>query len=69
MTFEVVKSIHDPALLQVVEDGKYRMFEGNSYQCSLYIQARKDGWDTVTACHGAKMRTCRPYKTIRIYLD
>lgn len=69
MTFEIVKSIHDSSLLQVVEDGKYRIFEGNLYQCNLYIQARKDGWDTATACAGAKMRTCRPYKTVRVYLD
>lgn len=69
MTFEVVKSIHDSSLLQVVEDGKYRMFEGNSYQCGLYIQARKDGWDIVTATAGAAKRKQRPYKTIKIYID
>lgn len=68
MTFEIVKSIHDKSLYQVVEDGKYRMFEGNKYQCGLYIEARKNGWDTVMATREGNSRK-RPYyyKKVKIY--
>ncbi len=56
MIFDIVPSIHNLPWeheLQVVEEG-LRVFEGNRYQCNLYIQARLEGWDIETATMGAK---------------
>ena len=69
MKFEIVKAkewYRGPYI--VIEEG-YRIFEGNEYQCEIYIKDRKNGFSIEDSTFDAKRRTCRPYKTVKIYLD
>ena len=69
LTFEIKKAESEwRGPYEVYENG-YKIFEGNKYQCGLYIKARKEGFSILDSTMGAAKRKKPPYKIVKIYLD
>ena len=69
LNFEIKKEKQVGRGPYAVYENGLRIFEGNEYQCGLYVKARKQGFSILDSTTGAAKRQRRPYEIVKIYLD